>query len=98
MIYQFTNPDGEIVERSYPIGTAPKIGERIVIDGVPCTRICSAIVADGQIAQLRAGFPRVSRSLPKWLPGCKHDKMGRPIIRSQAHEREIKSMTGFVKD
>lgn len=34
-------------------------------------------------------YPYVSNRLPRDLPGCNHDSLGKPIIESRAHERDV---------
>lgn len=50
MIYEFTDKRGRVVEREYPVGEAPKIGEKTP-DGL--TRIVSRLACDRD-ARMRA--------------------------------------------
>lgn len=42
-------------------------------------------------------YPRVALDLPKGLPGCKTDKLGRTIVQSRRHENEICKKHGYYR-
>jgi hypothetical protein len=48
-----------------------------------------ASAATAKLANDIRGYPYVSSRLPRDLPGCKHDSLGKPIIMSKRHEREV---------
>lgn len=97
MLYEFRrHSDGATVEQWFPVEQRPHIGETVTIDGEPCTRIASSV--QGNVAGGIDGHPRVSQSLPPWVPGCRHDKTGQPIIESRRHENEVLARTGYVRD
>lgn len=48
--------------------------------------------------QGRLQYPYVSNRLPRHLAGCPTDKQGKPVILSQAHEREVASRHGYTRD
>lgn len=102
MIYAFENAQGDTVDMYFPAGQAPKIGEVIVVDGEPLRRVAHFHLDTGGIARKTHQYPFVSQSLPK---GCSPDSevksgpgKGKPIIKSQAHEREVLAKTGYVRD
>lgn len=94
--YLFITDDGTCVERVFTMTAAPRIGESFSEHGRRYTRIPSPCSIDP--GYNRNMFPRVSDSLPRNLEGCPCDKLGRPIIRSKRHEREICARYGYVKD
>ncbi len=98
--YQFQAEDGEIVEREIPMKDAPDFGTIVTVDGKDYARIISEriCVADAMIKMDNIGFPRPSRSMGKWTPGCDHDKDGRPIIESKRHEKGLCERHGYVAE
>ena len=98
-IYAFVDNQGTEVESFFTFDEAPSIGDKIDIDGVECTRVASFILDSAGIERKTHKYPYVSRSLPRNLPGVdNYDKQGRPVIRSQAHERYVASEHGYVKE
>jgi hypothetical protein len=96
MKYEFTDPDGNVVEIEMPMREAPSIGSIITRDGVSLTRIPSAMQVDP--ATNRHQYPYVSQALPRNLAGCKTARGGKPIVESKRHEREIMAKHGYQKD
>lgn len=96
MKYEFTDPDGNVVEIVMSMGDAPSIGSIITREGRQLTRIASAVQVDS--GTNRSQYPYVSTSLPRSLEGCKTVNGGKPLIMSKRHEREIMARHGFEKD
>ena len=98
-IYAFETESGEQLESFFSPNDVPSIGEKTVIGGVQCTRVASFILDSAGINRKTHQYPYVSRALPRNLSGVgDYDKQGRPIIRSQAHERSVASQHGYVKE
>ena len=98
-IYAFTTSDGQEVESFFSSDEAPKIGDTVDINGVQCTRIASFILDSAGIDRKTHKYPYVSRDLPRNLPGVgDYDKQGRPIIRSQSHERNVAAENDYIKE
>lgn len=98
MIYLFKTKEGADIELDFPMGTAPKIGDWIIRNGVEMQRIASFQLDEGGIARKTHQYPYVSQTLPRNLEGCDSTKSGKPIIRSQTHEREIARQHGYTKE
>lgn len=101
--YQFRSGDGETIEKWYPADDAPDLGAVIVVGGKRYTRILSSgIQIDAGVEQKVHGYPYVSNVLPKELEGVEcvrtGKNAGKPIIRSQNHEREVGAMCGMKRD
>ena len=79
-IYLFRDEDNNDVEHFMSSDNAPKIGEVIMIDGVPCTRMASFIIDTVGIERKTHKYPYASRSLCRNAEGCKTTKDGKPII------------------
>lgn len=97
MKYEFTDPDGNLVEIDMPMRDAPSIGSIIEHNGMRLTRIPSTSVQVDP-ASNRSQYPYVSHALPRNLSGCKVAVGGKPIIESKRHEREVMARHGYVKD
>jgi len=96
MKYEFTDDDGNLIEIEMPMREAPSIGSIIERDGRRLTRIASAMQVDP--GTNRSQYPYVSNSLPRNLTGCKTTKLGKPIVESKRHEREVMARHGYEKD
>lgn len=96
MIYEFLDPDGNVVEIDFPMREAPSIGSIINHEGRTLTRIASTPQVDP--GTNRHQYPYVSTSLPRRLEGCKTNRQGKPIIMSKRHERNVMAQHGFEKD
>lgn len=101
-IYVFETECGQQVEKMFPVSDAPRIGDIIDIDGNKCRRVASFMLDGAGIQRKTHQYPFVSNSLPKNLrvDGEKvaTDNRGRPIIRSQQHERNILRSIGWERD
>lgn len=94
--YDFEDVEtGEVRTLVMPMSRAVSIGKTIKRDGKTLRR-----VASGQqvMDQSWKEWPRVSSSLPRFMPGCKHTKSGKPIVRNKQHERNIMAEHGYDKD
>lgn len=96
MKYEFQDDSGNVVEIDFPMREAPSIGSIITHEGRRLTRIASSMQVDP--GTNRHQYPYVSNSLPRRLEGCKSDRLGKPIIMSKRHEREVMARHGFEKD
>ena len=96
MKYEFLDPDQNVVEISMSMADAVSIGDNIMHNGQQLTRIASMVQVDGGMC--RSQYPYASTALPRKLEGCKHTPLGKPIVQSKRHEREIMSRHGFEKD
>jgi len=96
MKYEFLDSDGNVVEIEMPMRDAPSIGSIIEHEGRALTRIASAMQVDP--GTNRHTYPYVSNALPRNLEGCKTNRIGKPVIMSKRHEREVMARHGFEKD
>ena len=76
----------------------PKIGDVVNEDGRELRRVASFVLASAGIARKPHKYPDVSRPLPLNLGGCDCNSKGQPIIKSQAHERNVASEHDMAKD
>jgi hypothetical protein len=95
---QYDFQDVETGEHSVivmPMSDAVSIGDTMEHNG----RTLRRVVSSGQVMdQSWKQWPRVSNSLPRFMPGCRHMKDGRPIVENKRHERNICSEHEYVKD
>jgi hypothetical protein len=96
MKYEFLDVEGNVVEIEMPMRDAPSIGSIIEREGRVLTRIASAMQVDP--GTNRHMYPYVSNALPRNLEGCKSTRIGKPVIMSKRHEREVMARHGFEKD
>ena len=82
----------------YQSKDVPKIGDVITADGRELKRVASFVLDSAGIARKTHKYPYVSRSLPRNLGGCDCNSQGQPIIKSQAHERNVASEHDMAKD
>ena len=94
MLYEFITNSGDVLEADFPMSNAPDVGQVVEIDGVKATRILS-VPAEVRCDNWK---PYASDRLPKGLPGCRHDKSGRPIIETRGQEREVMSKFGYERE
>lgn len=89
-LYTFASENGEIIEKPYPMGKAPKIGAWVTVGRKRFKRVfCGRIDTDG-IARKTWGYPFRSESLPRHVDlGCERDEKGRQIIPSPSREPDI---------
>ena len=98
-MYLFSTNDGREVESYFPVDDAPKIGDTVEINGVQCTRKPSFVLDSAGINRKTHQYPYVSRALPRNMPGVEsYDKQGRPVIKSQQHERNVAAQHDMVKE
>ena len=99
MLYVFQDEQiGELVDLDFPSGKAPKIGKIIKRDGRRLRRIASCYLAVAQISRGVWGWPFRSESVRRGCCPERQDAKGRPIIKSQAHEREVLARTGYERE
>lgn len=99
MLYVFRDEStGKTVDLDFPFGKAPKIGKIIRRNGRRLCRIFSCYLAVEQVARVTWGYPFRSESLPRGCCPESQDAKGRPIIKSQAHEREVLARTGYERE
>ena len=97
--YLFVNQsDGTKVEAYFPVEDAPRIGDLVEIKDEVCRRIASFKIDVAGIARKTHQYPYVSKSLPRNLRGCETNQKGQPIIKSQAHERNVASEHDMAKE
>lgn len=98
MIYEFMTDDGEIVEASYPMRRAPKVGNVYTVtntagEKVKATRIMS-------LPQVRGDpwKPYISSRLPRNIEGVNCTPAGKPIIETKAQEANIAAKLGYERE
>ena len=87
--YLFQAPGGDVKSVYFPMSKAPHLGDKVILDGIPCVRVLGDI-------QVRTPATRsvVSHSLPRWHEDAPHhDKDGRPCFGSQREVDEFCSKT-----
>lgn len=99
-VYEFQNLDneGDIMEKVYPMGQAPEIGELVYDRGAWYKRIVSQSHISADVKNVVHGYPYTSRALPKNLEGCSVNKRGQPIIKSRQHEKEVCARHGYIRE
>jgi len=97
-IYSFVDDSGQEHELFFNASEAPRIGSEISGNGKTLTRVASFMLDTEGIARKTHQYPYVSRSLPRNLEGTDCNKQGQPIIRSQAHERDVASRHDMEKE
>ena len=97
--YEFVNQeDGSKVEAYFEYDDAPRIGDLVEIGGASCRRIASFILDRAGIARKTHKYPYISRTLPRNINGCDCNNKGQPIIKSQAHERNVAAEHDMAKE
>tara|TARA_R110002096_G_scaffold305287_1_gene500153 strand:+ start:239 stop:538 length:300 start_codon:yes stop_codon:yes gene_type:complete len=97
-IYAFEDQNGAEHELFFNSSEVPSIGDTVEGDGKTLTRVPSFVLDAAGISRKTHQYPYVSRSLPRNLEGADCNKQGQPIIRSQAHERDVASRHDMEKD
>ena len=98
-IYEFVNVEtGDKEDVFFHSSNAPSIGDQIEHEGRTLRRSPSFILDSAVIARKTHQYPYVSRTLPRNIRGCEVNKMGQPIIKSQAHERNVASELNMAKE
>jgi len=87
---------GEMCELVFAMKDAPAIGSTVMVDDRKWTRVISDFQVDP--ATNRSQYPYVSNALPRNLEGCKTNRLGKPVIMSRRHERNIMAKHGYAKD
>lgn len=101
MLYEFIAEDGTIIEEPHSMKNAPDEIER---EGKKYKRVAfsrsnKVFFADAQVATTTHGYPRTDVTLPKGDDvGGGMDPEGRPIIKSQAHERDVMARYNMKRD
>ena len=88
----------ESVEAFYQSKDAPSIGDVVDIEGKKCKRVASFVLDTAGIARKTHKYPYISRVLPRNIRGCECNGKGQPIIKSQAHERNVASEHEMAKE
>lgn len=96
MKYEFQDESGNCVEIDLPMASAPSIGDKIMHEGRSLVRVASIPQVDP--GTNRSIYPYVSNALPRRLAGCRTTAMGKPIIESKRHERNVMARHGYEKD
>ncbi len=98
-LYAFVDENGLEHELFYNSSDVPSIGTTVEGDGKVLTRVASFILDTAGIERKTHKYPYVSRSLSRNLEGVgSYDGQGRPIIKSQSHERDVASRHGMIKE
>ena len=100
-VYQFKSADDDtkILEKYFDVDNVPEIGSTIIDSGSSWIRILSTDIQIGaDVRNVVHKYPYVSSTLPKNIGDCEKTPRGKPIIKSQAHERDICAKYGFVRD
>lgn len=82
--------NGQRSEHFFAVRDAPKYDQVVEIDGRRLRR-----VIETQINAIGAIKPYVTYTLPKHLPGFKHNKQGRCVIETRAQELQYAKETGM---
>jgi len=98
MIYEFMSDDGEVIEASFPMSNAPKLGSVHTVTNsegkqVKATRIMSTPHVQGDNWK-----PYISNRLPRNIEGVKCTPAGKPIIETRQQERNIASKLGYERE
>ncbi len=93
MIYEYESEDGSIVEIQKPVAKADYIGKVIVHEGRRVKRIASATSKPTAVWK-----PYISSRLPRNLEGCQCTAQGKPLIATQAQEREVAARLGWERE
>lgn len=91
-MYEFTAPDGSVVELVFSMDDVPCIGDKIERNGVTLVR------SAGTTRTQQRWKPYVSDRLPRNLEGIPCTKQGKPFIGSKAVEDEVKARLGWERE
>lgn len=98
-LYAFVDENGNEHELFYNSSDVPSIGSTVEGDGKVLTRVASFILDTAGIERKTHKYPYVSRALSRNLEGVgSYDGQGRPIIKSQSHERDVAARHGMIKE
>lgn len=96
-LYEFIHDgSGDTIERIFPMGEAPqeiKIGKKKYRRNFAASQPVGA-----QVGFASQGYPYVSNRLPRNMDGVHCDSSGKPIIRTQQHEREIMAKHNLMRE
>lgn len=93
--YRFLDT-GETVEVDHPMAQ----DALTEIDGRAVERVpqwANATIGTGKIVMDKK-YPYCSSRLPRNLDGCKTNRVGKPIVQSKRHEREIAAKLGMARE
>ena len=93
MIYEYQDKDGSVVEIEKPFERADCVGKVIVHKGRRLKRIASSGTSARPVWR-----PYVSSRLPRHADGCTCTPEGKPIIETQAQEREVAARLGWERE
>lgn len=99
-LYEFMDDAGRVIEAPYSMRNCPELGEVVEVpdpdrpgETVMATRILSNPARPTELWK-----PYISNALPRNLKGVPCTPSGKPIVTSQAQEREIASRLGMERD
>ena len=93
MIYEYQAEDGSTVEIEKPVSQCDYVGKVIVHEGRRLKRVASRETSSPPVWK-----PYISNRLPRNVEGCKCDPQGKPIIETQAQEREVAARLGWSRE
>jgi len=93
MIYEYQAEDGSIVEINKPVAKSDYVGKVIVHEGARVKRIASSGTSARTVWK-----PYISSRLPRNVEGCTCTPEGKPIIETQAQEREVCARLGWERE
>ena len=93
MIYEYEAEDGSIVEIDKPLARCDYVGKVIVHEGRRVKRVASRGTSSPPVWK-----PYISSRLPRNLEGCQCTKEGKPLIGTQAQEREVAARLGWERE
>lgn len=99
--YEFKTEDGRVLVKNCPVNGPgfPEVGEKYLVtdpvtgDDVMATRIMSIPQKPTAVWK-----PYVSNRLPRHLEGQPCTPEGKPIVSTQAQERDIMSQCGYERE
>lgn len=92
--YEFEDCEtGVRVEKLLPASAAPRLDSIVWIDGRRCRRVVSVPARPTPVWR-----SYISHRLPRFCPGAEHTADGKPIVQTQAQERDLCSRLGFERE
>lgn len=88
-MYLFKDEFGAKHELHFSSEDAPRIGDKILKKQHILVRVPSFHIDTAGISRKTHKYPYVSHQLCRKIEGAESNKKGKPVIRSQSHEREI---------
>lgn len=98
-IYEFMTDSGKLIEKRFSVAEMPEVGRVVTLEDpdtgepVEATRIFSMPSKPTEMWK-----PYVSSRLPRNLEGVPCTPSGKPIITSQAQERNICARFGYERE